>query len=110
VNLIWPPTNSEPGAVATGSVTKQLGEKYLVYARTTDDNRLVAQACTRTRVLSSGQSDIAQLDLMNPGAYHASSLSPVSLVRYFLSRESNKADSYQRTELLEPVCRFEIAV
>jgi hypothetical protein len=65
----------------------KVGEKYLVYARTTDDNQLVAHACTRTRALSSGQVDFAQLDIMNPGAYHAPALPPVSLVRYFLSGE-----------------------
>jgi hypothetical protein len=49
----------------------KVGEKYLVYARVTDDNQLVARSCTRTNLLSSGQADIPELDILNPGAYHA---------------------------------------
>lgn len=58
----------------------KVGEKYLVYALTTDDNQLVARACTRTNVLSTGQADIPELDILNPGAYHAPPLPPLSRV------------------------------
>lgn len=63
----------------------KLGEKYLVYARATDDNQLVARSCTRTNVLSSGQTDIPELDILNPAAYHAPSLLPVSQFERSLS-------------------------
>ena len=63
----------------------KLGEKYLVYARANDDNQLVARSSTRTNVLSSGQTDIPELDILNPAAYHAPSPPPVSRVERFLS-------------------------
>jgi uncharacterized lipoprotein YbaY len=40
----------------------KVGEKYLVYARVTDDNQLVAHSCTRTNVWSIGRKDIRALD------------------------------------------------
>jgi hypothetical protein len=49
----------------------KVGEKYLVYARATDDNQLVARSCTRTNVLHGGKADIPELDILNPDAYHA---------------------------------------
>lgn len=49
------------------------GEKYLVYARATDDNQLVARSCTRTNLLSSEEADVPELNILNPGAYHAPS-------------------------------------
>jgi hypothetical protein len=61
----------------------KVGEKYLVYARATDDNQLVARSCTRTNVLNSGQADIPELDILNPGGYHAPASPPVSLVELF---------------------------
>ncbi len=63
----------------------KVGEKYLVYARASDDHQLVARSCTRTNVLSSGQTDIPELDILNPGSYHAPSPPPVSRVESFLS-------------------------
>jgi hypothetical protein len=63
----------------------KVGEKYLVYARTNDDNQLVARSCTRTNVLNRGQTDIPELDILNPAAYHAPSPPPVSRVERFLS-------------------------
>jgi hypothetical protein len=66
----------------------KVGEKYLVYARADDDNQLVARACTRTRALSSGQTDLPELDILNPGAYQAPSPPPVSQVKHFLSRRN----------------------
>jgi hypothetical protein len=59
------------------------GEKYLVYARINDDNQLVARSCTRTNVLSKGEMDIPELDILSPGAYHAPSPPSVSRVGNF---------------------------
>jgi hypothetical protein len=49
----------------------KVGEKYLVYARVTDDNQLVARSCTRTNLLPGGEADTPELDILSPGAYHA---------------------------------------
>ena len=49
----------------------KVGEKYLVYARATDDNQLIARWCTRTNVLRGGEADTPELDILNPDAYHA---------------------------------------
>jgi hypothetical protein len=62
----------------------KVGEKFLVYARATEDNELVARSCTRTNVLSSGQADIPELDILNPAAYHAPAPLPVSRAERFL--------------------------
>lgn len=72
----------------------KVGEKYLVYARADEDNQLVARACTRTNVLSHGQADTPELDILNPGAYHAPAPLPVSQVQRFpvdLFSDSDKA-------------------
>lgn len=55
----------------------KVGEKYLVYARATDDNQLVARWCTRTNVLHGGDADTPELDILNPDAYHAPAPPPV---------------------------------
>ena len=47
------------------------GQKYLVYARWGEGNQVVARICTRTGELSSAQTDIEQLEQLNPSAYHA---------------------------------------
>ncbi len=52
----------------------KVGEKYLVYARWAENNQLIAQSCTRTTVLSKGQLDFQELDILNPNAYHAPAL------------------------------------
>lgn len=49
----------------------EMGEKYLVYARSADDYELVARSCTRTKLLADGETDIPELDILNPRADHA---------------------------------------
>ena len=76
----------------------QKGEKYLVYARWAENNQLVARACTRTRVLSNDVPDFQELDILNPGAYHAPS--PTSLSRWLdttLPRYAYAADFEELT-------------
>jgi len=68
----------------------KVGEKYLVYARATDDHQLVAQSCTRTKVLSTGEADTPELDILNPGAYHAPPLPPVSRVERFFCPDTRR--------------------
>ena len=78
--------------------TFKVGEKYLVYARWAENNQLVARACTRTRVLSNDVPDFQELDILNPGAYHAPS--PTSLSRWLdttLPRYAYAADFEELT-------------
>ncbi len=64
----------------------KIGEKYLVYARTAEDNELVARSCTRTRLLADGQPDIPELDVLNPRAYQAPTPEVTQLDMFLLGR------------------------
>ena len=78
----------------------KVGEKYLIYARKTEENELVAYKCTRTNLLARSERDVAELDNLNPNAHRPPAPEAVSRLEWFsTTAESNSRPQPPRPDL-----------